>query len=110
MQKNKSEMWDIISAKKISQVVAGYKSHATKQLNAAKSKSEKTKITRQLNAKISDFVKTAEAENLAAKRHNAAVKAWATMRAASKQTAVNPAKHHTAKRKITMTKVVHKVK
>lgn len=110
MKKTRSEMWDIISEKKISQVVAGYKSHATKQLNAAKTKTEKAKINRTLNAKIADYVAAVKAENLAAKRHNAAVKAWATMRSASTSNTVAKVSKKTTGRKLTMTKVVHKVK
>lgn len=71
----------ILTETQIKQKLAGYKSHYTKRVNAAKTAQERVALEAQREAYISERLAELNAENLHQFRRRAAFRAWETMRA-----------------------------
>ncbi len=79
---NRSELWVAYSEKSIKQKAAGYKSACTKALANATSKTQRAEIAKHYQKRIDAMIAECEMHNSKVVRHNAAVKANETRKAA----------------------------
>lgn len=79
---NRSELWTGVSSESMKWAVAGFKSHLTRNLKKAKTARQKAVVKDFWENKIKSYIEETLAHNNAVKRHNAAVKANATRKAA----------------------------
>lgn len=91
---NRSELWTGVSSESMKWVVAGFKSHLTRNLKKAKTARQKAAVKDFWENKIKSYIEETLAHNIAVKRHNAAVKANATRKA----TRAEKTRHNVCKR------------